>query len=156
MNEKGGGRVPMEQWFAAPHQAGERVGLTFDFEAIEYAPNSTLSHQLIAMIPADKQNTMMDAIYAAYFEHGKNIGDIDVLVEIAAAQGLDADNIRMRLQAGEAQQSVLQDAYQGQQLGVTGVPFFVFNNRLAFSGAQPPETILQVMRQAAEAQEITP
>jgi len=150
MHAKGGGQVPMEQWFAAPRQAGEQAGLTFNFEQIKHAPNTTLSHQLIALAPPDKREAVMDAVYAAYFEHGRNIGDLGVLVDIATENDMDADNVRQQLAADAKRDEVLADVELAQRMGVTGVPFFVVNRRLAFSGAQPPAMILDVLRQANE------
>lgn len=150
MQAKGGGQVPLEQWFAAPREMGRRAGLTFNFERITHAPNTLLSHQLIMLTPEDGREAMIDALYAAYFEHGQDIGSLDVLTAVAAAQGMDSVAMRARLAAGEGREAVLADAAQASALGISGVPFFVFNNALAFSGAQPPETILRVMRQAAE------
>jgi predicted DsbA family dithiol-disulfide isomerase len=150
MNAKGGGQVPLEQWFARPREMGAQVGLTFNFDDITHAPNTLLSHQLIALAPADKREAVIDAVYAAYFEHGRNIGDIDVLVDIAASQGMEADDTREQLASDAKREAVLADAARGRQIGVQGVPFFVMNNRLAFSGAQPPQTILQVMQKAAD------
>lgn len=150
MSAKGGGRVPIEQWFAEPRDAGQRAGVTFNFEKIMAAPNTTLSHQLIALAPPPQQEALMDAIYAAYFEHGQNIGDADVLVAIAEKHGMDGVDVRQQLENNTTRTAVLAAYQQAQQLGVTGVPFFVFNGRLALSGAHPPETILQVMHQAIE------
>lgn len=150
MHTKGGGQMPLEGWFAAPREAGQRAGLDFHFERIEHAPNTLLSHQLIALTPDDQREAVIDAVYAAYFEHGQDIGSLDVLVAIAAAQGLDRDTVAEQLRQGTAQQHVLADAAQAAQLGITGVPFFIFNQRLAFSGAQPPAVILDVMQQAQQ------
>lgn len=149
MHAKGGGAVPLEQWFAAPRAMGEQAGLVFNFERIEDAPNTLLSHKLIAAAPDAQRETLIDAVYGAYFEEGRNIGDEAVLLAIAGEIGLDAGMMRKRLHADETEQRVQDDLRRGQQLGVTGVPFFVFDQRLAFSGAQRPETILQVMQQAA-------
>lgn len=148
MQAKLGGRVPLEQLFGAPQQAGAKVGLTFNFEAITHAPNSLLSHQLIVLTPEAQREAMIDALYAAYLEHGQDIGKLDVLVDVARAQGFDADAIRAKLVAGEGAQAVLDDAEQAQRLGINGVPFFVFNNRLAFSGAQPISVMMDVLKQA--------
>ncbi|MEO0564647.1 MAG: DsbA family oxidoreductase [Chloroflexota bacterium] len=150
MTAKGGGQVPMEGWFDRPREMGAQVGVTFNFEKIEHAPNTLLSHRLIALAPEDQREAVIDAVYAAYFEGGRNIGDLEVLVEIASSQGMDADEVRARLETDEAEQQVLADAARGQQLGVTGVPFFVFENRYGFSGAQPPAVILQMMQQIQE------
>ncbi|MFP4324131.1 MAG: DsbA family protein, partial [Anaerolineales bacterium] len=145
-----GGQVPLEQWFAAPREAGTRAGITFNFDRITHAPNTTLSHQLIALAPKEKREAVIDAVYAAYFEHGQNIGALDVLVALAAEQGMNAEATRAALEDGAMRQAVLQEAQQAAQLGVTGVPFFVVNNLYAFSGAQPPQMITQVLQQASQ------
>lgn len=150
MLAKGGGRISLEQFFDPPRELGARSGLTFNFEKIEYAPNSLLSHRLIALTSPDKKETVIDAVYAAYFEDGRNIGRLDTLLEIAAEQGLDAAEMRTLLEGTAAQEQVLGEAQWAQQQGISGVPFFIFNNRYAFSGAQPPEVILEVLEKLVE------
>ena len=145
---KGGGRMTLQQFFDIPRERGAQVGLTFNFEAIERAPNTLLSHRLIAMTPEAQRETMIDALYAAYFEHGRDIGDLETLAAIAGEVGLNAADIRQRLLTDEAQPEVLAEVRLAQELGVTGVPFFVVDNRIAFSGAQPPEFMLKVLNQA--------
>ncbi len=147
MNAKVGGRIPLEQMFAGPGQAGERVGLRFDFEAITRAPNTLLSHRLIALAPDSHKEAVIDAVYAAYFEQGRDIGDLDVLVELAAAVGLDGNAMRTLLLSNAGQEQALADARWARQAGISGVPFFIVNERYAWSGAQPPEAILQMLRQ---------
>lgn len=148
MMAKGGGRIPLEQFFAGPRQAGERVGLRFDFEAIEKAPNSLLSHQLIALTPEPQREAMIDAVYAAYFEHGRDISDLEVLLQITQAQGLNVETMRHDLQANAKRDEILAEAEAAQQAGITGVPFFIFNRLFAFSGAQPPDVFLRALEQA--------
>jgi predicted DsbA family dithiol-disulfide isomerase len=148
MFAKGGGRVPLEQWFDAPRQMGERVGVKFNFESITRAPNTLLSHRLIALTPEDKKEAMIDVLYAAYFEHGQDIGDLETLAKIAGEVGLDAEDIYTRLQSDEGEREVLAEAQEAHRLGINGVPFFVVNNLYAFSGAQPPEVFLQAMKQS--------
>lgn len=150
MHAKGGGQVPLETFFAAPREAGAKAGLNFNFEAIERAPNSLLSHRLIALTPDAGKEAMIDAIYAAYFEHGRDIGLLDVLVDIAAAQGMDAHAIRTRLLSDEAHAAVLAEAHMAAQNGISGVPFFILNNTFAFSGAQPTHLILRALQQAEQ------
>jgi predicted DsbA family dithiol-disulfide isomerase len=154
MLAKGGGRVSLEDFFALPRQRGAAVGLTFNFEAIEKAPNTTLSHRLVYLTPEAQRGEMLDAVFAAYFEHGRDIGDVDVLVEIAEGAGLDGPAVRAALATGgEADvgtAAVLADVEFARQVGINGVPFFIFNGRYAFSGAQPPEAIRRVLQQVAE------
>jgi predicted DsbA family dithiol-disulfide isomerase len=147
MNAKVGGRVPLEQMFDGPRRAGERVGLRFDFEAISRAPNTLLSHRLIALTPSSQKEAVIDAVYAAYFEQGRDIGDLGVLVDIAGEAGLDRDALSKSLLTDAAQEQVLADARWAQQAGISGVPFFIVNHQYAWSGAQPPEAILQMLKQ---------
>ncbi|PJF42791.1 MAG: DsbA family oxidoreductase [Phototrophicales bacterium] len=150
MLNKGGGRISLEQFFDGPRRAGEAVGLKFNFEAIQYAPNTLLSHQLIALAPPTLQEATIDAIYKAYFEEARNIGELSVLVDIAAEVGLDTDQTRQQLERGEMRDKVLSEVALAHQLGVTGVPLFVFNNKFALSGAQPPHVFRQVLYQVEE------
>ena len=147
MQAKVGGRIPLEQMFAGPRQAGERVGLRFDFEAITRVPNTLLSHRLIALAPHDHQEAVIDAVYAAYFEQGRDIGDLDVLVDVAGAVGLDRAALRALLLSDAGQEQVLADVRWAQEAGISGVPFFIVDNKYAWSGAQPPDAILQMLRQ---------
>jgi predicted DsbA family dithiol-disulfide isomerase len=149
MQNRYNGRVSPDTLFERPRQAGEQVGLEFNFDRIEYAPNSTLSHRLIALAPEEKKEAILDAIYAAYFQHGRNIGNLEELIEIAAEAGLDAEAIRGQLEGDAGLSEVLDDVQWAKEAGISGVPFFVINDRYAFSGAQPPATILRVLQQVA-------
>ena len=145
MAAKGGGRISPEQFFDGPRRAGEAVDLTFNFEAIEKAPNTMLSHQLIAFTPDAEREVMIEAIYRAYFEEGRDIGDLETLVAIAAAQGMDEQDVRQQLAAGAGREDVVDAVARAQRLGISGVPFFVVDGRYAFSGAQPPHLIRELL-----------
>lgn len=155
MEAKGGGQMPLEGFFAAPRERGQAVGITFNFEDIEFAPNSMLSHRLINFTPEAEREEMVERIYAAYFEHGRNIGDLDTLVDIATEAGMDPGTTRAHLESDAGEAAVLEDISLARQIGVTGVPFFVFNRKYAFSGAQPPEMIRQVVEQVAAEDSVT-
>jgi predicted DsbA family dithiol-disulfide isomerase len=156
MSQKFAGRVDLNTLFERPTQAGANVGLTFNFDRVGKSPNTLLSHRLIELAPEDKREEVVSAIYDAYFEHGRDIGQLDTLVEIAAEVGLDADAIRAALEGDDAKADVLEKVTRAQRLGVQGVPLFVMDNRLAFSGAQPPEVMLQAMQQAVDQRELNP
>jgi predicted DsbA family dithiol-disulfide isomerase len=147
MLAKGRGQMSLEDFFSGPQRMGQSAGLNFNFEAIEKAPNSLLSHRLIALTPETHKFPMVDAIYAAYFEHGRDIGDIDVLADIAMETGFDRSDIRAKLSTDLGEAEVFEDVSFARQAGISGVPFFIFNNHYAFSGAQPPEMIRRVMLQ---------
>ncbi|MEM9951718.1 MAG: DsbA family oxidoreductase [Chloroflexota bacterium] len=148
MLAKGGHRIALEQFFDAPRQMGAQAGITFNFEAIEHAPNTINAHRLISFVSESDQPTLIDALYKAYFEDGRNVGSLTVLADIAHDCGHDRDAILARLQSDDNRAEVLQQVTEAQRLGVTGVPFFVVNSMFAFSGAQPPQTILNVLKQA--------
>ncbi len=150
MVAKGAGAIPLEQFFDGPRQAGARVGLTFNFETITQAPNTLLSHRLIALTPDDQKEPMIDAIYKAYFEDGRDIGKLDVLLEIAAELGLDRNATEEKLRSDAVEQDVLADVEWARQAGITGVPFFVFNDKYAMSGAQPVEAMLRTLNKVAQ------
>ena len=152
MTAKGGGRVPLEQFFAAPRERGAAVGLTFNFEDIERAPNTLLSHRLVALAPEEKRGALLDALYAAYFEHGQDIGDAAVLAAVAAVVGQDglstaAVPMAEALAGDAGTTEVLADVDYARQVGISGVPFFVFNGRYALSGAQPVEVMRRVLEE---------
>lgn len=143
LNRKAAGRFPIERFFEAPRQMGEGIGLTFNFEKIIRAPNTMLSHCLIELSPADKVDAVIDEVYDAYFEYGQDIGDIEVLLEIAKRQGMDATGI----QEAETKARVQEQVQQAYGRGINAVPFFVIDDNYGFSGAQPPEVITQILEQ---------
>lgn len=145
MSAKGGGRIPLEQFFAAPRQRGAAVGLTFHFEAIERAPNTMLSHRLVYLAPEARRGELLDALYAAYFEHGRDISDVETLVELAAAVGLEPGATRAALAGNGGAPEVLADVAFANQVGISGVPFFIFNDKYAVSGAQPVAVMREVL-----------
>lgn len=150
MAAKFGGADRLDSLFEGPRRAGAAAGLTFYFDKIGYTPNTLNSHRLIALTPDNLKDAMLDAIHTAYFEDGLHIGDIDVLAQIAGVNGLDAAEIAAQLRSDVMREEVLAETEWASNLGVTGVPLFVFNGRLALSGAHPPQTILNAMRQAAQ------
>lgn len=147
MRAKGGGQVPLEGFFDAPRRMGAACGLNFNFEDIEQAPNTELSHRLIATAPEQMQGDLVEAVYAAYFERGRDIGDLEVLVEIAANQGLDPQATRELLNSEAGRAQVREDDRWAKAQGLQGVPFFLINRRYGFSGAQPAEAIVDILRQ---------
>ncbi len=136
--------------FDGPTRMGAAVGLEFNFDKIERSPNSMLSHRLIAMAPADQREAVIDALYDAYFRDGRDIGDLDTLIAIAAEQGLEATALRARLLTDEAQAAVEAEASHAHELGITGVPFFIIDQIYAFSGAHLPERMVRVLQQASQ------
>jgi len=141
MHAKGGGRVPLEEFFDGPRQMGAAVGLVFNFDQITKAPNSLKSHALINLAPEGVRDAVIEDVYAAYFEFGQDIGDLETLLAIGERHGMDRADLRVRLEAGEGEAQAEADAQWAAAHGIKGVPFFVIDGKYAFSGAQPPEVI---------------
>ena len=133
----------------------KEVGLEYDFE--NAIINNTLdAHRLLHLSKkAGLQNEMKESLFAAYYTQGKNIGDLDTLIELGTEVGLDAAEIRTTLESNLYANEVEQDQMVAQQIGATGVPFFVFDNKYAVSGAQPAEVFKQVMDKIKEEQKPT-
>ena len=87
------------------------------------------------------------ALLAAHFEQGRDIGDPETLVAVAASVGLDAGESRDVLLSKRYTDDVRADIAEARQIGVTGVPFYVFEDQYAVSGAQPSEVFVDVLRQ---------
>jgi predicted DsbA family dithiol-disulfide isomerase len=126
-------------------QAAKEVGLDYQFDKAVPA-NTFLAHQLIHFAAHnDQQGAMKERLFAAYYLEGQNLNDVDTLVKLAAEIGLDADAARQALAAGTYANEVRRDEYEAQQIGVRGVPFFVFEDKYAVSGAQPSEVFAEVL-----------
>lgn len=150
MQAKFRGRMSIQQAFDAPRRMGEPAGLVFNMEKITRAPNTLLSHALILLAPAASQAALIDDIYAAYFEHGQDIGSLETLIQIGVQHGLDEAALRRDLPGDDVKQKIEAQISQAQALGIHAVPFFIVNDRYAFSGAQPPEVITRVLHQVLE------
>ncbi len=123
----------------------KEAGLEYNFD--KAIINNTLDgHRLLHLAKQHGlQNDMKERLFKAYYTEGKNIGDIDTLVELGEEVGLPADEIRSTLQSDAFVQEVQQDQYEAEQAGARGVPFFVFNNKYAVSGAQSTDVFKQVL-----------
>ena len=120
---------------------GKSEGIEFAFDRIERTPNTTLAHQLIAAAP--DQNKVVDALFRAYFEEAKDIGDAAVLAEIAQQCGVD----EWPQKAPDV--SALEEEVRA--MGVSAVPTFIFERRTGIAGAYPPEQLAEAIRQASSA-----
>jgi predicted DsbA family dithiol-disulfide isomerase len=97
------------------------------------------------------QDAVVEALSLAYFTEGRDLSDRPTLAEIAAGAGLDRAEVEQMLEGDKGLDVVRAGEDQARRLGVSGVPFFVVNRKLALSGAQPPELFLQAFEQAGEA-----
>lgn len=118
---------------------GRGEGIEFAFDRMATQPNTTQAHRLIAA--AENQDAVVDALFRAHFEQGRNIGDPQVLAEIAAQCGVKGwpDNA--------PDVSAAEEEVRG--MGISAVPTFIFERRSGVSGAYPAETLAQAIREAS-------
>ena len=123
-------------------EAGRPDGIEFAFDRIQRTPNTFNGHRLLARARREgRQDAVAEALFRAYFLEGRDVGDRTVLSDIAAAAGLDA----AFLSTDEDAEGVRREEQEGLALGVQGVPYFVFNGRLAVSGAQAPDILRRAL-----------
>ena len=128
---------------------GREVGIDFAFDRITRQPNTLAAHSLIELAGArGRQDAMAEALFRAYFLDGVDLTSRDNLLKIAASAGLDRAAAEEWLDNTEAREAAAAEDARARENGIEGVPFFVFNGRLAVSGAQPAEVLLDAMKQA--------
>lgn len=97
-----------------------------------------------------------EGLFAAYFANGRDLGDPDVIDDVAMNAGVDVEAMSRALESGEFESSVSSTAADASAMGISGTPTFVFERRLAASGAQPAEVLLQAFDSVAETPPSTP
>ena len=124
-------------------QNAKNSGLDFHFEKAIMA-NSFTAHRLLHLAKKHHlSNEMEELLFKAYLTDGKNINDLSVLKELALQVGLDTHEIESVLHSNAYAKEVKEDIEMAQEIGVQGVPFFVFDNKYAISGAQHVDTFIK-------------
>ena len=142
--------VEMHKLIAAE---GAKDGIEFDFAAIQRRPDTLDSHRLIRWAEANGvQDEVVERLFIAYFENGEDIGDIRILADIADMSGMDGVEIAEMLEGDTDRALVEREDQIAHEMGVTGVPAFIFGNKLAVSGAREPEMLAVVIDRVAAMQ----
>ena len=142
------------EWSVATHrqvaQTAAEVGLTFNFDQAVMA-NSFDAHRLIQMAKAHGLSDKIEEhLFKAHFTDGKNIADHQVFVDVAKEGGLNALETEVMLKSNDFTDEVRYDEKTAQNIGISGVPFFVINHKVGISGAQPPDTFLSALIKAQQ------
>lgn len=132
---------------AQVREAGNRAGLDFAFENIAVMPNTLAAHALVELIAGhgdDAQTErLIEALFQAYFIDTRDIGDAAVLLEIADECG-SAVSLQQLVSASATAKSA------NRAVNVSGVPYYVFNDRFALSGALAPATLREAMQRSVD------
>lgn len=133
--------------------AANAEGLPFALEKIARTPNTFNAHRVLWLADQEGiQDAVAEELFKAYFVDAKNFGDRATLLDIAAAGGLNRERVDAMLHGEEGIDEVkVDEAKARKQRGVDGVPFFIINNTVAISGAQPTAAFVAAFQQVAPA-----
>ena len=130
--------------------AGE--GIEFAFDKIAKTPNTLDSHRLIRWAAgAGVQDAIVERLFKAYFIDGRDIGDAGVLTDIAAEAGMDPVLVGDLLSKDADLAAIEREAGMASEMGISGVPTFIFESRFMISGAREPEILAKIIDRAVAA-----
>jgi predicted DsbA family dithiol-disulfide isomerase len=130
---------------------GREAGIRYEFDAIKVAPNTMDAHRLIrwaAQAGPGIQGKVVDRLFKLYFTEGADIGNHAVLIKAGTDCGMDRAIMQTLLPTDAEEAGVIGEIAASKQLGITGVPCFIFNQKYAVSGAQTPDVLIEAMQGA--------
>lgn len=143
---KFGGEAAARRIYERIGAAGRDAAIDFRFERMARTPNTVHAQRLILFAAVrNQERPLVEALFRALFEEGRDIGSVDELVGVAAAAGLDGRAARRLLEGDDFTDAVLQAHVLAERRGIRGVPVFVVGGRQAISGAQPPEVLATLL-----------
>ncbi len=146
VRDRFGGAARAKAAFAQVMEAGATEGIAFAFDRVASAPNTADAHRLILLARQHgREWEAANALFAAYFEKGRNLSRRDELVEIMASIGLHVEEVSAYLLGNDGQDEVVSGQQFAAEFGIHGVPFYVFDGRYAISGAQPIEVFVKAL-----------
>lgn len=143
---KFGGKDGAVRAYAPVVEHAEAAGLKIDFEGMKRTPNTLDAHRLIHWAGIeDRQIAAVSALFKAYFVEARDIGDHDVLADIADGIEMDAAVVRKLLQSDADEEDIRARDAHSRSMGVNSVPTFIVAGKHAVPGAQPPELWTKVI-----------
>ena len=129
--------------------AGEAVGLKMNFDKIIMQPNSSKMHSLIyAAKKTNRDIELIENFFKAFFIDGMNLTDFEIVSKVASDSGLDSETINGVFHDNLFEKFVQEDIIMSKKYNITGVPFYVIDDSIGISGAQPPEVIVDAINQS--------
>ena len=145
LSKKFGSSSKADELYSQIKRSGITSGINFAFEKITKMPNSFNSHLLIEFAKEKKlQNIVVEELFKAYFLSGENIGDSSILSNIAINSGIANFRYEDLLARKDLLESIKNNDLNNKNIGITGVPFYIFNKSIAVSGAQESEVFEKV------------
>ncbi len=140
LERKFGGQKGAVRAYTPVVEHAEKAGLNINFESMRRTPNTLDAHRLIHWAGIEgKQNEVVDALFTAYFVEGRDIGEHDVLADIADAAGMDASVVRKLLKSDADREDIRNRDTHSRKMGVNSVPTYIIANQHAVPGAQAPD-----------------
>lgn len=147
----------VERFLSAAREAGTEENIPFDFDAIKTMPNSVDSHRLIRWASgAERQTDLVDDIFGAFFLEGRDIGDRNVLIDIARRNDFPANEVKDWLSSEEGRKDVHASNAHVRRWGVSGVPCFVFAGNCAMAGAMETDILVHMIAISREMEPVGP
>lgn len=147
LETKFGGKEAAVRAYAPVVEHAADAGLNIDFEGMQRTPNTLDAHRLIHWAGIEsKQNAMVDALFQAFFVDARDIGDHDVLADVADSIGMDAAVVRKLLNSDADCADIQRRDQEARKMGVQSVPTFIVAGKHAVPGAQKPELWQRVLR----------
>lgn len=147
---KFGGAAAARAVYDRIREAGAEEGIAFAFERMPRTPNTFASHRVVRFAAREgRQGEVVEALFRAVFEDGRDIGDFETLVDVGAECGIDPVDLAEHLAGAEDADALRAEEERARRMGVTGVPFFVVGGRYAVAGAQDPAVLRSVIEKAA-------
>jgi len=129
-------------------QAAKEVGLNYRFDLMQLN-NTLLAHEIAQYAKlSGNGNELIRQYFKGYFEEGMDIGEEEVLFQIAEKTGLNMNELKEKIKSGELKKAVREDEQSAQDLGINSVPHFIIDGKYAVSGAQDPALFLEALNQA--------
>ena len=152
LRAKFGGDRNAKEIYARIEAAGREEGLPFAFDKIQRTPNTVSAQRLILLAQElGKGEQMIDRLFKAMFEEGQDIGNDDVLLDLADAGGLSDDDTSTILRGDRYAADIIRGHQRAQMMGVQGVPVYVVDREHVISGAQAPEVLAGLLDVAGAA-----
>jgi len=143
---KFGGKEGAVRAYAPVVEHAEKAGLKINFEAMQRTPNTLNAHRLIHWAGIEgRQTAAVSALFKAYFVDARDIGDAEVLADIADGIEMDASVVTRLLATDEDMEDIRKRDAHSREMGISSVPTFIVGGRHAVPGAQPPELWKKVL-----------
>lgn len=151
LNNKFGGEERAQEIYSRIREAGKSLGIDFNFDAMKVSPNTLDAHRVILWAGGQSpqiQDKLVERLFEVFFLEGGNIGDDAVLADAAKKAGMDPKIVDALLKGENDRERVSSEIEHAREMGVTGVPCFIIDNKFAVMGAQPPDQLVGAFRHA--------